>query len=319
MRMNPFIALLLGLICTCFGAQAQDMALVGIVPFRSINTPAVEGFKESLGKQGFVESRNIRYEEIAPSGDLKELEATLPALLAKRPQLIFVVTTPASQVVVRLAGAARIPVIFAPISDPLAAGLVPDLRHPGGYATGVRLSPTNGMRLALLLKVAPKVRRVYFPYTTNDVSAKATLEQVRAVASELGVELLLRPLPDNSPVSDATTQIPAGAQAIFIPQDSRLEARIDDFVAVARERKLPLSVPSVWQVEHGGLISYGFDLRDAGRQAGRMAAEVLGGDLPGDLPVETAENHLWLNMRAAHEIGLELTGALLQQARRIIY
>ena len=319
MRMNSFIALLLFLICTSFGAQAADVSLVGIVPFRSINTPAVEGFKAALREQGFVEGRDIRYEEIAPSGDLKELEATLPALLAKRPRLIFVVTTPASQVVVRLAGAARIPVVFAPISDPIAAGLVPDLRHPGGYATGVRLSPTNGMRLAFLLKAAPKTHRVYFPYSTSDVSAKATLEQVRAVASDLGVELLLRPLPDNSPVSDAATQIPAGAEAIFIPQDSRLEAHIDDFVAVAKERKLPLSVPSVWQVEHGGLISYGFDLRDAGRQAGRMAAEVLEGEQPGDLPVETTENQLWLNVRTAHEIGLEFTEALLKQAHRIIY
>jgi putative tryptophan/tyrosine transport system substrate-binding protein len=317
--MNSSIALLVCLICACFGAQAADMSLVGIVPFRSINTPAVEGFKNALREQGFVEGRNIRYEEIAPSGDLKELEATLPTLLAKQPRLIFVVTTPASQVVVRLASAAKVPVVFAPISDPLAAGLVPDLRHPGGYATGVRLSPTNGMRLAFLLKAAPKIHRVYFPYSTSDVSAKATLEQVRAVASDLGVELLLHPLPDNSPVSDATTQIPAGAEAIFIPQDSRLEARIDDFVAVARERKLPLSVPSVWQVEHGGLISYGFDLRDAGRQAGRMAAEVLEGEQPGDLPVETTENQLWLNMRAAHEIGLDITEALLKQARRIIY
>ncbi|MGA8863561.1 MAG: ABC transporter substrate-binding protein [Gallionella sp.] len=313
------VALFVCLICMCIVAQAADIPLVGIVPFRSINLQAVEGFKAALREQGFVEGRSIRYEEIAPNGDLKELEATLPTLLAKRPRLIFVVTTPASQVVVRLASAARIPVIFSPISDPLAAGLVQELRHPGGYATGVRLSPTNGMRLAFLLKAAPKVRRVYFPYSISDESAKATLAQVRAVAGELGIELLLRPIQDNSPVTEATTRIPANADAIFIPQDSRLEAHIDDFVAVARERKLPLSVPSVWQVEHGGLISYGFDLQDAGNQAGRMAAEVLGGEQPGNLPVETAENHLWLNVHTAHEIGLEFTEALLKQARRIIY
>jgi putative ABC transport system substrate-binding protein len=309
---------MLGLTGLHAGAVAAVPRTVGMVPFRAINAPVIEGFKAALREQGFIEGRDIQFEELPPTADLKQLEAALPELLARKPALLFVVTTPASQVVVRRAAPARVPVIFSPISDPVAAGLVPRLKRPGGGASGVRLSPTNGMRLALLLRAAPQARRIYLPYTRDDASALATLEQVRAVARELGAELLLRPLAADAPTTAATQQIPAEAQAIFLPQDSRLEASIDDFVAAARQRGLPLSAPSLWQVERGALISYGFDLHDCGRQAGRMAAQVLAGKDAGELPIETAQNRLWLNLRTARELGLELPEALLHQAQRIV-
>jgi putative ABC transport system substrate-binding protein len=195
---------------------------------------------------------------------------------------------------------------------------VRELKQPGGVATGVRLDATNGMRLALLLKAAPHVRRIYVPYTRSDASAQASLGQVQGIQAALGVELLLRPMTDGEPAAAAIDGLPAEAQAMFLLQDSRLEARVDDFVAAAVRRRLPLSVPSLWQVERGALMSFGFDLYECGYQAGRIAARVLAGESPAHLPVETASNRLWLNLRAAEQIGLRLPDALLRQAHRIL-
>ena len=106
--------------------------------------------------------------------------------------------------------------------------------------------------------------------------------------------------------------------AIFLPNDSRIEGQIDLFVASALKRRLPLCPPSGIQVESGALMTYGFNHRSIGEQAGRLAAESLQGTKAGDLPVEIASNILIVYRRTAQAIGLKIDDASLRQARQVI-
>ena len=55
-----------------------------------------------------------------------------------------------------------IPIVMAPVSDPIGNGLVVSFAHPGGNVTGVTLYSNElaGKRLELLRQVAPKITRV---------------------------------------------------------------------------------------------------------------------------------------------------------------
>src|SRR5205823_2518052 len=78
------------------------------------------------------------------------------------------------------------------IGDPVRAGLVPSLARPGGNITGnTILGPELGAkRLQLLKEVFPGVSRVAFLWNPNNASHAAYLEEWRAAAPVLGVELL---------------------------------------------------------------------------------------------------------------------------------
>lgn len=298
--------------------EPPPVVRVGLLPFAEVNSRVVAGFKQVLAEQGFREGETVQYRTAPVDGDIERLPGHIAELLAWEPDLLLVSSTPPSQAAYRATLGKGIPMIFAPVSDPLAAKIVGNLQRPGEHVTGIRLAPSNGLRLQWFKRVQPHLKNCYVPYSSNDRSALATIEQIRSAADDLGVRLLLRPVADPAEIERAAREIPAAADAIFLPQDSRIESAIDQFVAASMARRLPLSAPSVLQVERGALMSFGFDHYEIGRQAGRLAAEILAGVAPGDLPVETAENRLYVNLQAARAIGLTIDDAVLRQAHRVV-
>jgi len=210
------------------------------------------------------------------------------------------------------------PIVFAPVNNPLSAGIVTDLRHPGGHITGIRLPTGDDLRLQWLLRIAPRVKHIYLPYSADDESALISLQKATEAAKLLGVSLLPRPISGDDSVAAAIATLPANADAIFIPRDSRIGAQTAAFVALAEQRRLPLAVPSLEQVQAGALFSYGFVQKDIGRQAARIADQIFKGQRPGDLPVEMAENRLALNLVAARKIGLVVPEDIVRQAEYVI-
>ena len=291
---------------------------IGIVPYTEVNARVVEGFIQELAERGFVEGRAVEYKIMPADGQFDRLDAQLVELMAWKPALVLAASTLAAQAAYRATRASATPLVFAPVTDPIDAKIVSNLKQPGEHVTGVRLEPSAGLRLQWLLRVDPRVRSVYLPYTSNDGSALASLKQVEHAAKALGVRLLLHPVLSQEDIQRAAHEIPPGVDAIFLPQDSRIEGQIDLFVVSALKHRLPLSAPGAIQVEKGALMTYGFDHHSIGRQAGRLAAEILQGRNPGDLPVETAANTLIINQRTAAAIGLTLDDAVLRQAREII-
>lgn len=291
---------------------------IAIIPFTTVNEQVVAGFKELLAEQGYVEGKNVEYRSLPMDGKIPGLDERIRKLLAWKPDLLLSMSTPASQAAFRVTQKIATPMIFAPVTDPLQAGIVTSLKQPGGQVTGVRLSPSNGLRLEWLVRIAPHIKRIYLPYCTDDNSSLATIRQVQEAADSLGISLLLYPIKTEGEIRQASQAIPAAAQAIFLPQDSRIESMIDLFTEAAVNRHLPLSAPSAQQVYKGALMSYGFDHTSIGRQAGRQALQILKGRKPGDLPVETAENMLYINLKAAQQIGLDIDDCILHQARQLV-
>lgn len=291
---------------------------IGLVPFTAVNDRVIEGFKQALAEQGWEEGRNVEYRSLPADGQIAGLEERLSELLAWKPNLVLAMSTPPSQAAYRATKASGTPLIFAPVSDPLAAGIVSNLARPGEHATGVRLLPSNGVRLEALANLVPKARNYYVPYSREDKSALATLAQIEPAARSLGIRLLLQPVDSLADIERAAQEIPAQADAIFLPQDSRIEGKATLYVAAAQARRLPLSAPSALQVEQGALMTFGFEHRAIGRQAARMADMVLRGAVPGNVPVETAENKLYLNLQAARAIGLSPDDAILRQAQILV-
>lgn len=292
--------------------------VVGVVQLTPVDATTLQGFKEGMGKLGYREGKDIIYLDEGPAGTIDRLEPLIRRQLAAKPRLFFVSSTPATQAVKNHPGTSGIPVVFAPVNDPVNAGVVASLKAPGGNITGIRLPAGDDLRLEWLKKIAPSVKQVYLPYNPADRSALASLELARQAAAVLGIELLAEAIRSGEEVRPALAALPANVDAIFLPRDSTIEARIADFTATALERRLPLCAPSLLQVEAGALFSYGFMHHQIGQQAARLADQILRGTAPADLPVETAESRLVINQATARAIGLPIPGEILRQAEQVI-
>ncbi|MDD5296767.1 MAG: ABC transporter substrate-binding protein [Rhodocyclaceae bacterium] len=322
MKKLCLIALLAAALVGCQrppGPAPAAPRVIALVQLSAVDQNTVAGFRDAMKKLGYEEGKNVTYLPAPPAGSADKLDDIIRGHLARKPDLIVVSSTTATLAVKRLTEESGVPpVVFAPVNDPLGAGIVSDLRHPGGHITGIRLPVGDDLRLQWLARIAPRAKRVYLPYNVDDRSAQTSVQKATEAAARLGLELVKHPIPTNGNTSSAIAAMPARVDAIFLPRDSRLEAGIAEFVAVAEKRHLPISAPSLIQVEAGALFSYGFVHQDIGRQAARLADQILKGVAAGDLPVETGETSLAINLVTARKLGLAIPDDILLQAEHVI-
>jgi putative ABC transport system substrate-binding protein len=304
--------------CGAGSPQSGTSFTIGLVTNNPNGLRNVQGFVDGMAQLGYVEGDNVTYLYAGEPRSGTDLDRELEDFVTAGVDLVFTAGTPTGVAAFRILGGTAIPVVFGVIADPVAAGVMEDLSHPGGNMTGVKLGTDQGRRLELLLQIAPTVHQILVPYNPADSAPSGAVDQVSRFAEELGVELVLAEARTDADVTELLESPPKGIDAIFLVPDSTVNARLADIVHLAVSLRLPTSGPSTAQVEEGSLMTYGFIHERAGAQAARIADQVLRGTDPGDLPVEDAESFLAVNLAAAKEIGLEVTDAFLQQAEIIL-
>ncbi len=291
---------------------------IGLVTNNPNGLRNVQGFRDGMAELGYIEGEDVTYifEGSPIKGD--ELDAFLKRLVEAEVDLIFTAGTPTGVAAHRITKGTNIPVVFGVIADPIAAGVMEDLTRPDGNMTGVKLSQSQARRLELLLEIVPGIKRVFIPYNPEDAAPVSAIAQISELAPGLGIEIVEGKARNDSEVTELLNNIPEDIDAIFLVPDSTVNSRLPDVLAVAYDRKLPVSGPSTAQVEEGALTTYGFIHHEVGAQAARIAHHILKGADPGELPVETAEFYLAINLQVADTIGLEIPYEILQQAEIII-
>jgi len=87
----------------------------------------------------------------------------------------------------------------------------------------------------------------------------------------------------------------------------------------AMAARLPTMFGFRENVEDGGLMSYGVDVRDSWRRTAAFVDKILKGAKPGDLPIEfPTKLRLLINLTAAKALGLDVPPTLLARADEVI-
>jgi putative ABC transport system substrate-binding protein len=252
-------------------------------------------------------------------GDAGKLRPYARELADRGPDVILAIGSAALRAA---ADATRtIPVVGLDLeTDPIRAGMVASLNHPGGNVTGIFLDAPQiaGKGLQFLKDVVPKVSTVGLLYDAHTDDA-----QMRA-AEAAGRDLGLRPvpLPIEAPQSVSaviSTATAAGVGALLI-HSSPL------FVDVARaiaDAALAAKLPTVGFLQvnarAGALLAYGPDNFALLTQSGELVARILDGAAPATLPIQQPTRfQLIVNIGTARALGLELPASLLLVADEVI-
>jgi putative ABC transport system substrate-binding protein len=320
-----FLLLTIGVfVFTACGTSQPDQATsksfkIGVVSGGSNLDLVLTGFKAGMAEQGYAEGKNVTYVYDGAVAGADKLEAAGQKLVAAKVDLIVSLGTPATQATQKATAGMTIPVVFVPVADPVKAGIVQSMTNPGGNITGVVSGvEVQVLRLGWLLKVSPNIKRVYVPYDAVDDASKLALNAVKESASKLNVELVTREIRSADDITAALAEIPGKADAILILPGSAVGVKLDEFVKLSLEHKLPLSSPILGQVNSGVLMSYSFSQEAAGKQAARLTDRILKGAKIANLPVENAEFFLAINLKTAQAIGVDVPSDILRQASTII-
>lgn len=297
-----------------FWQSSRKPVVIGTVQLGAIDLLTLEGFIDGMTELGYIEGKDVVYLKPGPAGQVDRLKPIIDEHLTAGIDLFFVSSSPGTIAVKKAAEQNNIPAVFAPVNDPIKAGVVADMQRPGGQLTGVRLPPGDDLRMQWFSRAVPGIKRLYFPYNPNDPSSTASLQQAQISRKALGIELVLAPIYRKEDIPKALSNIPDDVDGLFLARDSTIDTSIELFVKASLEKKLPLCSSSLTGVREGVLVSYGFDHYEIGRQAAHLADQVLKGVPIGDLPVETASNYLGINLESAKQLGVEFSTAILRQA-----
>jgi len=217
-----------------------------------------------------------------------------------------------------------IPIVFVTGRDPIAAGFVPNLNHPGGNVTGVSFfnEGHSSKRLEILHELVPKAETVALLIEPDRLRAEADLRELDKGGQALGQKVLIFKVKvnDGRGIDDAfTAMAQAGVSAIVVSGGEFLTSRRRQIVQLAALHRIPAIYVGRQHTEAGGLMSYGATITDAYRRAGVYVARILKGERPGDLPVELPTKfELIINLTTAKALGLDIPFHLQQRADEVI-
>jgi putative tryptophan/tyrosine transport system substrate-binding protein len=305
-------------------AQGQMKRIGVLMPNAESDPESVDlgaVFRQSMQELGWIGGRTARIDYRWGGGDQGRINNLAQQMVAGSPDVIFAGGYPAVAPLKR--ATSTIPIVFISVSDPIGAGFVQSLAHPGGNLTGfTSFEPSMGGKwLDLLKQAAPGVRRASVLY--NPATAPYTnrfLDALKPVAPNYGVTISAAAVRDEGEIESAAAALePGGDASLLVPSDAFTLTHAQAVIAAAARHRLPAVYAFRVFAENGGLLSYGVDLGDQMRQAAKYVDRILSGTSPADLPVQQPTRfELLINLKTAKSLGLTVPPALLASATEVI-
>ncbi len=216
-----------------------------------------------------------------------------------------------------------IPVVFAAVTDPVDAGLVPSWEGSEDInVCGVSDANPVEEQIRLLVDVtgAQTIGNIYASGEANGVNL---MEQAKAACEKLGVGFVEVAISNSSEVRQAAQSIVNRVDAIYIATDNAVISALPAVDQVCSDADIPLFSGDPSGVDGlDCLISWGFDYYSLGLRTGEMIEQIINGANPGTLGSvvldDPADFELWFNLDTAAKLGIEIPQEYLDMASVLI-
>ena len=303
------------------GAAAADPIRIGIANFGEhpqLNA-SIAGFKKALTANGFVEGKDVVYTESHTNFDASLVPQMIAKLQAEQPKLVYTITTPVSQIAKKALAGSGIPIVFAAVTDPVAAKLVKGWEASGTNVTGVSdLSPLD-KHLALIKRVVPNAKRVGVIYSPGEANSVSIVDALKKAMPAAGLMLVEGAAARTVDVASAAQSLVGKVDVIYAPTDNNVMSAFEGIVKVAQQARIPVVAADTDAVKRGAVAALGLNYYDIGHQTGKIVVRILQGQAPGTIASQTSENfELHVNPGAAQKQGVTLSDELVKSAQVVV-
>ncbi len=324
-RLVPLVILIITLLAVPLAAEAQQPGKVFRVGFltaysSSADASLFDSFRQGMRNLGYEEGRNVAYETRWAEGRLERLPGLAAELVALKPDVMLVSSTPA--VLAAKKTTKTIPIVMTSVGDPVGTGLVDSLARPGGNITGntTLIVEMAGKRLELLKQTVPRLSRVAVLGHPGDPIFAGQIRHAQAVARALKVEVFPVEIRAISELDRAfETIVKRRADGVLRLGDALVIPGRKRTSELAMEHRLPTMANRVEEAEAGLLISYGPNRVELSHQAATYVDKILKGAKASDSPVEQPTKfEMAINLKTAKALGITVPQSVLGRADKVI-
>ena len=203
-----------------------------------------------------------------------------------------------------------VPVVFAAVSDPVAAGLTGDDCY---YITGVSNNIPSAEIVRLISDFQPEYKKIGFLYTSSETNSVSTINAAKACCDENGIayeEVAIANLSELQ--TGAESLISRGVDALYTGNDNSIASAMSTYIDVAYSYGVPVYCGADSMVADGGFATIGVDYVQLGKQVADIVIRIAGGELPETIPYEVLSDYArFINLQAADKIGMTVNEEIL--------
>jgi putative ABC transport system substrate-binding protein len=329
MNRRAFVTGLGAVLAAPLAAEAQQAGKVyriGTLSGRSPgadSAPLISTVRDELKKLGYVEARNVAYEDRFAEGSVERFPQLAEDLVRKNVDVIIAHGT--AQALAARNASQSIPIVGVLLIAPVENGLLMSLSRPGGNVTGLTLeaSPEQAAKpLEFIATLRPRRERMAVLFNAAYPGLRLFVDHIIAVAPRFDLKPDLLRIGQASDVDVTLRAIREDHHVVLVLVDPLAAANAQRITNEATNKRLPaiyVGGPVPQLAAGGALLGYGPDPFDLLRRSAAFVDRILKGAKPSDLPVEQPTKFdLVINLKTAKALGLTIPQSLLLRADQLI-
>ncbi|MEI6628238.1 MAG: ABC transporter substrate-binding protein [Alphaproteobacteria bacterium] len=260
--------------------QNKVVAITQIAPHPSLDRIR-QGIEDEI-KSAFGDKIKIEFQSAQGNPSL----ATQIAhnFIGKNVDVLVAITTPSAQAM-HAANSLNIPMVFAGVTDPIAAKLVEESGANKDNITGVCDTPDIDKQVSLIQEFLPKNSAIGIIYNPGETNSRVHVERLEEKLQNAGFIVIKTPAYSTGDVLQASQGTVPNVNAIMLTNDNTVISAIDAVIQTARQHNIPVFCSDPESVKRGAKAAIAPDQYEMGIEAGKMVVRILKGEKGHHIPV----------------------------------
>ena len=232
--------------------------------------------------QGFIDALNealpgqVEFQNKNASGDNANCSTIVNGFVSDGVDLIIPIATLAAQCMVTAADGTDIPIVYAAISDPEAAGLT-GLDN----VTGTSDALNTAFILDMMLAANPDIKTVGLLYSNSEANSATPIAEAKAYLQEKQIDFVEKTGNTSGEIVEAPASMVGRVDAVFTPTDNVVMAAEVTVAETLNEAGIPHYTGADSFVAAGAFATCGVNYTELGTYTADMAMDILlGGAVP---------------------------------------
>jgi putative tryptophan/tyrosine transport system substrate-binding protein len=326
--MKKVKALLIALVCMALvgcssqpketGVQTEGKKKIGVIQLTehtSLNM-IYDSFVEELDNLGYTYKVTIDFKNA--QNEMSNIPSIVQYFDANKQDVVVTITTPVAQGAMALTK--NTPVVFAAVTDPIAAKVVTDLEKPEGNITGTSDMVQIDEIIDLALTIQPDIKTMGFIYNPSETNSVSNYERFQAACNDRNIKMEVTSISTSIDLQTATSALLPKVDAIFVPNDNTVAEAMPVLAKLAKDAKVPVYTGADSMVMDGGFATIGIDYVALGKKTAEIAVQVLEGTPTSEIPVYVFKDDLYItiNEGTMNELGLTLPSEIANNEKLVL-
>jgi putative ABC transport system substrate-binding protein len=314
---SSFVVLASALAAIVGLSGAASPAKIRVAIVQPMSHKSLDQIRDTIVAELKASGRNFEIVTQDAHGDTSSLATIFQNAKGKGVDIVVPIATPSAQSAKSVFGGTDTPIVFAAVSDPVAAGLTgEDSRN----ITGVSNSIPSDKIVRLISDFQPRYKKIGFLYTSSETNSVSTVKAAKAYCDKSGIAYAEASIAAATDLQAAVNNLLSkGVDALYTGNDNTIASAMPTYTDAAYARGVPIYCGADSMVADGGLATIGIDYVQLGKQVAALVLKVAGGTAPSALPYETLSDYAkFVNLQAADKLKLQLSAEVLRGYKALV-